>query len=125
MVWQGLSKRKKTGGRMHSARKKRKYEYGREASETKVAERRARPTRVQGANSKLKLLQAEFASIFDPKTKKASKAKIKTVVENKANPHFVRRNIITKGAIIETEKGKAVVTNRPGQEGCVNAKLVE
>ncbi|MCD6558125.1 MAG: 30S ribosomal protein S8e, partial [Candidatus Aenigmarchaeota archaeon] len=38
---------------------------------------------------------------------------------------FVRRNIITKGAIIMTEDGRAVVTNRPGQEGVINAKLIE
>ena len=110
---------------MHSARKKRKYEYGREASETKVGERRARKVRTLGANAKLRLLQAADVNLFDTKSKKSVKVKIKGVVENKANPHFVRRNILTKGAIIDTEKGKAVVTNRPGQEGCVNAKLVE
>ena len=37
----------------------------------------------------------------------------------------VRRNILTKGAIIETDAGKAKITNRPGQEGTVNAVLVE
>ncbi|MFX0079430.1 MAG: 30S ribosomal protein S8e, partial [Candidatus Hermodarchaeota archaeon] len=28
---------------------------------------------------------------------------------------------ITKGAIIETEKGKGIVTSRPGQSGVVDA----
>ncbi|MEA1999387.1 MAG: 30S ribosomal protein S8e, partial [Euryarchaeota archaeon] len=37
---------------------------------------------------------------------------------------FARRNITTKGAVIETELGDAVVTNRPGQDGIVNAKLI-
>jgi small subunit ribosomal protein S8e len=32
---------------------------------------------------------------------------------------------MTKGAIIETEIGKAVVLNRPGREGTINAKLIE
>ena len=35
------------------------------------------------------------------------------------------RGIITKGALIETELGKAIVTSRPGQDGVVNALLVE
>jgi small subunit ribosomal protein S8e len=46
-------------------------------------------------------------------------------VENPANPHYVRRNIITKGAVIKTELGNAKVTSRPGQDGVVNAALIE
>jgi len=37
----------------------------------------------------------------------------------------VRRNIITKGAVIKTEKGPARVTSRPGQHGIINAILLE
>ncbi|MEM2426420.1 MAG: hypothetical protein QXE83_05420 [Archaeoglobaceae archaeon] len=32
---------------------------------------------------------------------------------------------MTKGAIIQTEIGKAKVTNRPSQEGIINAVLIE
>ena len=46
--------------------------------------------------------------------------KILNVVENSANPHLVRRNILTKGAIVETEMGKVKVTSRPGQDACLN-----
>ena len=66
----------------------------------------------------------DVANILDAKTGKYVKAKIKTVVENPANRHFVRRNIMTRGCIIDTDKGKAKVTNRPGQEGSINAKLI-
>jgi len=58
------------------------------------------------------------------KKKKYSKVKIVSVVETPSNRHFVRRNIMTKGSFIQTEKGKAVITNRPGQEGTINAVLV-
>jgi small subunit ribosomal protein S8e len=34
-------------------------------------------------------------------------------------------NIITKGAVIETDAGKARVTSRPGQHGVVNAVLLK
>ena len=58
-------------------------------------------------------------------TGKYAKAKIISVVETPANRHFVRRNIMTKGCTIQTDKGRAVVTNRPGQEGTINAVLVD
>ena len=62
--------------------------------------------------------------IVDPKTKKFSQAKIKTTTSNPGNWHFVRRNILTKGSIIDTEKGKAKVTSRPGQDGMITAVLI-
>ncbi|MDO5821049.1 MAG: 30S ribosomal protein S8e, partial [Methanobrevibacter sp.] len=33
-------------------------------------------------------------------------------------------NIITKGAIVETEIGNAKVTSRPGQDGIINGVLL-
>ena len=51
--------------------------------------------------------------------------KIISVVENPANRQYVRRNIVTKGAIVQTEIGKALVTSRPGQDGIVNAVLLK
>ncbi|RLF82243.1 30S ribosomal protein S8e, partial [Thermococci archaeon] len=53
------------------------------------------------------------------------KVKIISVVENPANRQYVRRNIVTKGAIVQTEIGKALVTSRPGQDGIVNAVLLK
>ena len=58
-------------------------------------------------------------------TKKTHKVKILTVKENSANPNFVQRNIINRGAMIQTEIGLAKVTSRPGQDGAVNAVLVK
>ncbi|NOR77955.1 MAG: hypothetical protein GQ523_05955 [Methanophagales archaeon] len=47
-----------------------------------------------------------------------------TQQSNPTNPFFARRNITTKGAVIETEIGDAVVTSRPDQDGIVNARLM-
>ena len=55
---------------------------------------------------------------------KFKKVKVLTVKENPANRHFVRMNIITKGAIVETDDGLARVTSRPTRDGMVNAVLV-
>lgn len=56
---------------------------------------------------------------------KTKKVKIKNVLENPANRHYARENIITKGAIVDTEAGKARITSRPGQDGSANAVLVK
>ena len=68
---------------------------------------------------------SEYGNLYNPKTKKYSITKIKAITDNPANRHFVRRSIITKGTVVETEAGKARVTNRPGQEGVINAVLVK
>ena len=124
VLWQGGSSKKITGGRLKRYRKKRKHELGREQGETIVGEREVRTIRTRGGNLKLRLLRESYANVLDPKTNSSKKVKILKVVENKANPHFARRNIITKGAIIKTEIGEARVTSRPGQDGVVNAVLL-
>lgn len=110
---------------MWPRRKKRKYEMGRESAETKLGPPRRVKVAVRGGNHKLKLLAADIANITDPKSGETRKSKILSVLENPANPHFVRRNIITKGAVIETELGKVRVTSRPGQTGTVDGILLE
>ena len=124
VVEQSRPKRKVTGARYKDYRKKKQHELGRIASLTKIDERRAQSIRTMGDNNKTRLLSADIANIYDPKSKKYEKVKIKTILENPANRHFVRRNIMTKGAILETDKGKAKITSRPGQDGTVNAVLI-
>ena len=43
---------------------------------------------------------------------------------NQASKDINRRHILTKGAVIETELGKARITSRPGQDGQLNAILI-
>ncbi len=124
-VIHGKSRKKVSGGKYRSSRKKRKYERGSEAVEIKVEREKKRMIRTRGGNKKLRLINAEFANLYNKNEKKYSKEKIIEVKKNKANKDFVRRNVVTKGAIIETEQGAAKVTSRPGQNGIVNAVLVE
>ncbi|HOE53478.1 MAG TPA: 30S ribosomal protein S8e [Methanomassiliicoccales archaeon] len=124
-IWQGRSKRKPTGGRLTLSRKKRRYEIGKEPVFTLVGSEKRSVSRVRGANTKVRLLKAQFANVVDPATNKTQKAKIITVKESPANPNYVQRNIITKGAVIQTELGPAKVTSRPGQDGSINAILVK
>jgi small subunit ribosomal protein S8e len=98
---------------------------GSEFIETKLGPPKRVEQRTYGRGRKFRLLSADIANVTDPKTGQAKQARILTVVENPADPHFVRRNVITKGAVIETELGRARVTSRPGQTGIVNAVLIE
>ncbi len=124
MRWQGRSTRKYTGGRLHHNRRKKAYEAGRPATDTVIGTERRKKVRTMGGNMKLRLLRCEFANVADPNSGVTKKSKIITVKSNAANTFFVRRNITTKGAVIETDLGEAVVTSRPGRDGIVNAKLI-
>lgn len=123
-ISQAKSRRKQTGALYKAYRKKKKHELGRLPALTKLEKRKAVNIRTMGNNRKVSLLSIDTANLLDPKTKKHEQVKIKTIIENPANRHFVRRNIMTKGCIIETEKGKAKITSRPGQDGVVNAVLI-
>ncbi|MFC1800996.1 30S ribosomal protein S8e [Nanoarchaeota archaeon] len=118
------SKKKVSGGRYHSHRSKRKYELTGYPAMTKLEEPKLKTVRTLGNNHKNKLLGSNLVNLAD-KDGKIKKIKIKTVLDNPANKHLARRNIITKGAVIETELGQAKVTSRPGQDGNINAVLVK
>jgi len=121
---QQRSVRKETGARYKKQHSKKKESMGRTPTLTKIGENATRKIRVRGHNDKLRIIRADVANVYDPKTKKYIKAKIQIVVGNPANRHYVRRNIITKGTIIQTDKGNAKVSSRPGQDGQINAVLI-
>jgi small subunit ribosomal protein S8e len=123
-LWQGNSKRSKTGRRIRYASGKRKFEIGREKHLTTIGPVKLKKVRTKGNNRKTRAKTTNVAYVVDLKNKKTTKTEIISVVENQANIHYVRRNIINKGAIIDTKLGKAKVTSRPGQRGTINAVLI-
>lgn len=124
-VWHGdLRKRKPSGGKKRSWRKKRRFEKGSFPAETKLSERKVRVTRVRGGEKKIRLLSDKTVNISDPATGKTTKTEIIRVLENPANIDYNRRGILTKGSLIETPLGNARVTSRPGQNGIINAVLI-
>jgi small subunit ribosomal protein S8e len=123
-LWQGISKRSKTGRRIRYARGKRKFEIGRESQLTTIGSERYKQIRSHGNNNKKRAKTINIAYVVDQKNNKTIKSEIKSVVGNPANINYIRRNIINKGAIIETTLGKAKVTSRPGQVGIINAVLL-
>ena len=119
-IWQGRSRRKRTGGRLRPIRKKRRFEISRELQHATLGAGTVKPYRVRGANVKLRILTTRTINVYDPATKKTQRTNVITVRENPANPNYVQRNIITKGAILETELGLVRVRSRPGQDGVLN-----
>ena len=124
-ISQTRSRKTATGSRYIDFRKKKQYELGRDPVHTKLGEKKVKSIRIMGGHKKEISLTNNSVNVVDPKTKKHKVVKIKNVLENVANRHFVRRNILTKGPVVETELGKAKITSRPGQEGCLNAVLIK
>ncbi len=104
-------------------RDKRRHEMGGYFASTRLAgENSVKRVRARGGSRKDRLQYAGFANLLSGKAYK--KVRIKAIVESHDNRNFARLNIITKGTIIDTDEGKAVVTNRPGRDGFINASKV-
>ena len=124
--WHGdLHKRKKTGGKKHVFRGKRAFEMGSDPAQTIVGERRVSLRRGRGGKVKIAALSLNTANVTDPATGRSQKTEITGVAKNPANVDYQRRGVITKGAILDTPLGQAIVTSRPGQHGVVNALLIQ
>jgi len=122
-IYKARAKRKASGGRYHANHKKKSKDVGRNPLYTKLGETKKKILRARGGNKITSLTYANTANLNV--AGKSEKVKIKRIVENAASRHFVRQNIISKGAIIETEKGLARVTSRPTRDGVVNAILLK
>lgn len=117
--------RKISGGRYKKQKKKKFYEKKRQTRTVKLAPTKRKILRMRGGKMKTVLLSTDEVNIIDEKTKKTQKTKIKNVLETPSNRFLARQNILLKGAVIETELGKAKITNRPSQEGSIQAILLE
>lgn len=116
--------KKITGGRYKKSKKKKLYELKRTQRFVLLGQEKKTKIKIRNGKRKNIFLKANKANVIDPKTHKAKVVEIKNVLEVPSNKFLARKNIIVKGAIIETELGKARVTNRPSQEGQVNAVLI-
>jgi small subunit ribosomal protein S8e len=124
-VWHGdLHKRKRTGGRRRSPRKKRRFESGSFPTETVVGQPKTKVDRRRGGNVKVRLVRTDWVNVSDPSTGETKKVEIRRVLNSPSNVDYDRRGVMTKGTLLETPLGTARVTSRPGQSGVLNAILV-
>jgi small subunit ribosomal protein S8e len=114
---------KGTGGKRGRRTDKKLRFVGGAFTATKVGETEVRRLKhARGNVRKVKLKVAKFANVLTKDGMK--KVAVRTVLETQDNRHHARQNIITKGAVIDTEIGKVKVTNRVGQDGVVNGRLL-
>jgi len=93
-------KRRKSGGKPKFFKKKRKYEMGRQPTNTRLGEKRVRPVRKRGGSIKMRALRLDTGN-FSWQTEAISrKARILTVVYNCTNNELVRTNTLVKGCIV-------------------------
>jgi small subunit ribosomal protein S8e len=116
--------RKISGGKYIANKKKKFYELPGQRKIVKLGEEKRKTKRTKGGGIKTFLLGAKFINVLT-KSNKFKKAEIKNVLETPSNRFLARQNVITKGAILETDLGKVKVTNRPSQEGILNGILIE
>jgi small subunit ribosomal protein S8e len=122
MAWHdNLTKQKKTGGKKRAFRTKRIYDQGGYTVETELAETERKKVSGRSKKTKTKIVKTNYVNISNPQTGITERLKILEVINNPANTDYNRRRVITKGAIIRTEKGIAKIVSRPGQDGALNA----
>jgi len=115
--------RKATGGKYKKPRKKKLYEKKGQETAVKLGEQKRKLKKIRGGSKIFINLTNNIANIISDK--KAKKAKINNVLETPSNRFLARQNILTKGSIIETDLGKARITNKPSQEGNIQAVLIK
>ena len=93
-------KRRLTGGRMPIHRKKRKFEMGRQASSTKLGERKVISVRCRGGNVKRRALRLNEGNFNWVSEKVTRKCKVLEVLYNATNNELVRTQTIVKNTIV-------------------------
>ena len=103
--WHGISRRKSTGGRRRLVRGKRRTEISSEQQFALVGESRRKLYRKTGGMQRVRVLSEQTINVSNPAKGTTQTITMSTVIENPSNPNYVRRNILTKGAVVDTELG--------------------
>ena len=103
----GRHKRRETGGKRHPHQKKRKFELGRPAAMTKLAEeKRVHIVRTRGGNTKFRALRMDKGNFAWGSENKTAKVRILDVVYNATNNELVRTKTLVKNCIVEIDSAE-------------------
>jgi small subunit ribosomal protein S8e len=97
---------------------------GRTPTETLMGEAKRMTIDSRSKAKKTPALRLIQVNVTDPAKNVTTRAEVQDVEKNPANMDYQRRKVITRGTIIKTSKGRAMVTSRPGQDGVLNAILI-
>ncbi|CAH9074259.1 unnamed protein product [Cuscuta epithymum] len=99
-----MHKRRATGGKKKSWRKKRKYELGRQPANTKISSNKTvRRVRVRGGNVKWRALRLDTGNYSWGSEAVTRKTRILDVVYNASNNELVRTQTLVKSAIVQVD----------------------
>ena len=93
-------KRRKTGGAMPIHKKKRKFEMGRQSSNTKLGAKKVVTVRCRGGNVKRRALRINEGNFNWISEKISRKTKILEVVYNATHNELVRTQKVVKGCVV-------------------------
>ncbi|CCU98051.1 unnamed protein product [Malassezia sympodialis ATCC 42132] len=96
-------KRSATGARPSFYRKKRQFELGRQAANTRLGPKRIHDVRVRGGNIKSRALRLDSGNFAWGSEHITAKSRILGVVYNASNNELVRTNTLVKGAVIQID----------------------
>jgi small subunit ribosomal protein S8e len=115
--------RKISSGKYRPNRKLRLHERLVQERQSTLGKTKRKALHARGGHYKQILLTENKVNVSTGKQVK--KTDIINVIETPQNKFLARQNRLMKGAIIETSLGKARITNRPSQEGMINAILIK
>eukprot|EP01066_Platyproteum_vivax_P003035 Platyproteum_vivax@DN13927_c0_g1_i3.p1 len=98
-------KKRATGGRQVSIRKKRAYEKGRPPANTKLGSMKVKRIRVHGGNHKVRAIRLDHGNFAWGAENCTRAARIVDVVYNAANIEFVRTKTLVKNTIVTIDAG--------------------
>ena len=98
-----LYKRRATGGRRPVHQKKRKFELGRPAANTRLGPKRVRTVRCRGGNTKFRALRLDSGNFSWGSEAISRKTRILGVVYNASNNELVRTNTLVKNCIVQID----------------------
>merc|ERR1712109_23556 len=96
-------KRRATGGRQNPIRKKRKYELGRPAAQTKLGPKRIHTIRTRGGNKKYRALRLDTGNFAWGSEAQTRKTRVIDVLYNASNNELVRTKTLVKSAIVQID----------------------
>ncbi|ODQ66764.1 40S ribosomal protein S8 [Nadsonia fulvescens var. elongata DSM 6958] len=96
-------KRSATGAKRAQIRKKRKFELGRQAANTRIGAKRIHSVRTRGGNQKFRALRIETGNFSWGSEGVSRKTRVINVAFHPSNNELIRTNTITKSAIVQID----------------------
>jgi len=96
-------KRSHTGAKRAHYRKKRKFELGRQAANTKLGPKRVHEVRVRGGNMKFRAMRLDTGNFAWGSEAITRKTRLVAVVYNASNNELVRTNTLVKSAVVQID----------------------